>query len=136
MKARVVLGGRARGAVLRVDEPLSFWGGVDATTGCLCDPRSPLCGTPLAGRVLMMAEPVGSSSSSAIMLELMARGLQPAAIVMGRVDAIVGLGVIVAGEMGYGTIPVLELDPAAQAAFAQGAPVEIGLEGDINVVAD
>ena len=45
------------------------------------------------------------------MLELMRERLTPAAILMGEVDAILALGVIVGRELGYPTVPVVEVDP-------------------------
>jgi predicted aconitase with swiveling domain len=127
-----IIDGRAAGRVLRVDHPLSFWGGVDPATGRISDPRSSLFDTPVAQRVLMLTATVGSSSSSAVMLELLAKNIAPAALVIGNIDAIIGVGVIVAREMGYGAIPVIHLVPSEQAAFDDGAEVEIGDGGVIR----
>lgn len=132
LKAEIVIAGAARGAVLRFDEPISFWGGVDPATGRFSDPRAPHHGASLAGAVLVLPETRGSSSSSAIMLELLARGIAPAAIVVGRVDAILGLGIIVARELGYGTIPFLQLDRAQQTLLATGDDVTIAADGTIR----
>ena len=44
------------------------------------------------------------------MLELLRNRCAPAALLMGRIDAILALGVVVGREMGYGAIPVLEVD--------------------------
>jgi uncharacterized protein len=70
--------------------------------------------------VLALAATRGSSSSSAIMLELLARGIAPAALLLGEPDAILALGVIVGREMGYPPIPVLALPAAAQALLPAG----------------
>ncbi|MBI3709559.1 MAG: DUF126 domain-containing protein, partial [Proteobacteria bacterium] len=56
MKAQMVIAGVARGPVLRVPEPLSFWGGVDPRTGRITDPQSSRCGQSMQGRVLMLTE--------------------------------------------------------------------------------
>jgi len=103
-----VVAGAASGPVLVLERPLSFWGGVDPETGRICDPRHPQYGEPVTGRVLLMARAVGSSSSSAIMLELVRNRVAPAAVVMGVVDAILALGVLVGRELGYDTLPMLE----------------------------
>lgn len=131
LRARAVIDGTAEGCVLRLDEPLSFWGGVDPASGRLSDPRSPRCGTPVNGRVLVLAETRGSSSSSAVMLELLARNLAPAALVLGRIDAILGLGIIVAREMGHPTVPLLLLPPEQQRQLADGLAVRIERNGRI-----
>jgi predicted aconitase with swiveling domain len=134
LTAEIVLAGAGRGPVLRLDRPLSFWGGVDPGTGIITDPESGAAGRSLAGTVLMLPATRGSSSSSAVMLELVARGRAPAAVVLGRIDAILGLGLVVAAELGHAPPPLLRLDAAAQAAFADGAIVAVGRDGTIALV--
>ena len=109
MQARVLVDGEARGTLLRVPRPLSFWGGIDPDTGAIIDPYQPKRGSTIGGTILAIPATVGSSSSSAIILELLRNGNAPAALILGQVDAILTLGVVVAREMGYPTIPVLEL---------------------------
>ena len=115
LKGEVLVDGAAEGLLLHLGEPLSFWGGVDPMTGRITDPRHPQHGLIIGGRVLALATR-GSSSSSSVLLELLARNCAPAAILLAERDAILALGVIVAREMGYATIPVLELGAAAIAA--------------------
>ena len=74
----------------------------------------------------MIAESVGSSSSSAVLLELLHGGNAPAAIVLGQSDAIVGLGILVAREMGWATIPLTVMAPSEQAKIADGETMKIG----------
>ena len=106
---QVLVAGRADGPLLRLAAPISFWGGVDPDSGAIIDPRHPDCGAPIAGTVLALPSAIGSSSSSAVMLELLRNRHAPAALLMGRIDAILALGVVVGREMGYGEIPVLEI---------------------------
>ena len=120
-----LLPGTSEGRVLKLPK-LSLWGGVDPFTGKLTDPALPHCGESVAGRVLMIAEPVGSSSSSAVLLELLHGGNAPVGIVVGREDAIVGLGVLVAREMGWATIPVAVMPPSEQERIADGSTMKIG----------
>jgi len=108
VSGRPLVEGAAAGPVLVLERPLSFWGGVDPMTGHVSDPRHPQYGSSVAGRVLMMERAVGSSSSSAIMLELIRNQVAPAAVVMGKADAILALGVLVARELGYETLPMME----------------------------
>ena len=63
---KLLLPGTGEGAVLKLPT-LSLWGGVDPFSGRLTDPALPHCGESVKGRVLMIAEPVGSSSSSAVL---------------------------------------------------------------------
>ena len=115
------------GRLLVLRQPISFWGGVDPLTGAIMDPRHPRHGTRLGGRVLVMERTIGSSSSSAVMLELLRNRVAPAAIVVGRPDAILVLGILVAQELGYSTIPVVRLDrrDIARLAEADGARATI-----------
>lgn len=134
MRAESVLPGAGRGRVLRLARPLSFWGGVDPATGTITDAESGAAGRSLAGTILMLPATRGSSSSSAVMLELVARGCAPAAIVLARVDAILGLGLVVAAELGHAPPPLLRLDEAAQAGFADGEEVAVGRDGALTRV--
>lgn len=59
-----------------------------------------------------MERAIGSSSSSAIMLELLRNGVAPAAIVLGSTDAILVLGILVAEELGYPSIPLVDVGRA------------------------
>ena len=122
---KLVLPGSAEGRVLKLPR-LSMWGGVDPFSGKLTDPALPHCGESVRGRVLMVAEPVGSSSSSAVLLELLHSGQAPAAIVLGRGDAIVALGVLVAREMGWATIPLAVMAPSDQEKISDGTIMKVG----------
>jgi predicted aconitase with swiveling domain len=117
---RVLIDGAGQGPLLRLVEPISFWGGVDPATARLTDPRHPQHGISIAGTVLALAATRGSSSSSAIMLELLARGIAPAALLLAEPDAILALGVIVGREMGYPVIPVLAVPASEQVGLPQG----------------
>ncbi len=129
--AEIVIPGMARGPVLRSTRPLSFWGGVDPATGTITDPESEHCGTRVAGQVLMLAATRGSSSSSSVLLELIVAGTAPAAIILGQIDAILGIGILVARELGYPSPPLLRLASDAQARFATGTFVTVTEDGTI-----
>ena len=112
LTATALHGGSATGRLFVLQKPVSFWGSVDPIKGIIADPRHPQHGEPLSGRILVMKRTIGSSSSSAIMLELLRNGVSPAGIVLGRPDAILMLGVLVAEELGYSTVPVVQVDEA------------------------
>lgn len=133
-EARILIPGEAEGPLLRLSAPISFWGGVEPKTGRIADPRHPEHGAGIAGTVLALPATVGSSSSSSVMLELMREGTAPAALLLGAVDAILTLGVVVAREMGYGSIPVLAASSGALAALpANGARLRVA-DGEITVL--
>lgn len=109
---RVLVAGEASGVALVLDEPISFWGGLDPATGRLIDVHHPQAGEVVTGRVLVMPSGRGSSSSSSVLAEAIRAGTAPAAIVLREPDPIVALGSIVAREL-YGTrVPVVVSDAA------------------------
>ena len=126
-----LLAGAATAPLLRLAAPISFWGGVDPETGSVCDPRHPDYGTSLAGRVVWIPSTIGSSSSSSVLAELIRLGLAPAALLIGRRDPILSLGAVVADEMGYGSVPVVELSGGVPATIADGAEVSVTEDGRV-----
>jgi len=133
MKAEVLVAGEgAEGPALVLSAPISFWGGVDPMTGGIVDVRHPQLGESVAGRVLFMPGTIGSSSASAVLMELVHGGHAPAAIVMHEPDAILLLGLIVAREMGWPVPFALRLDRARFPAFA-GRDVAVSADGALTL---
>jgi uncharacterized protein len=133
LQGSVQIAGAAEAPILKLVKPISFWGGVDPTSGRISDPRHPDHAAEIAGRLLVLPGMIGSSSSSYIMLELMAIGRAPAALILAEPDAILSLGVVVAREMGYGAIPVLLLPREQQARLATGMRARIAQDGRIEL---
>ena len=98
----LIPGPAASATALVLTAPISFWGGVDPKTSVIADVRHPQHGIPIAGTILTLPGTIGSSSASAILLELIHRNIAPAAIILHDPDAILLLGVLVAREMGWG----------------------------------
>jgi len=122
MNAATLAPGDGEGAPLRLDEPLSFWGGLDSTTGRIIDRWHPQSGACIVGRVLLMPAGRGSSSGSAALAEALRLGVGPAAILLLRRDAIVIVGALVAMELYGRPCPVAlaaERDWAALGAAAR-----------------
>jgi uncharacterized protein len=109
----ILFPGDAEGELLVLQAPLSFWGGVSWETGAIINARHPQLGAVVSGRILVVPEPVGSSSSSAVLLELIRAGRAPAAIMLGRPDAILVVACLVAREMGWAAPPVILAPEAA-----------------------
>lgn len=118
-EGRTLAPGTGRGTVLALAEPLSMWGGLDATTGRIIDVHHPQVHEVVAGTVLVMPAGRGSSSSSSVLAEAMRAGTAPAAIVLGEADPILALASIVASEL-YGTaVPVVVVDAPTYADCAR-----------------
>nr|WP_047580307.1 DUF126 domain-containing protein [Methylobacterium sp. ZNC0032] len=129
LKAEIILpGDAATGNCLALTAPISFWGGVDPASGTIIDARHPERGQNIAGRILALPGTIGSSSASAVLLELVHAGKAPAALLMDAPDAILLLGLVVAREMGWPTPPAFHLPAADQQALADRR-IAISAEG-------
>lgn len=127
----VLLPGSGEGDVLALTHPISFWGGVDPRSGRIIDARHPQNGESVAGKVLALPGTIGSSSASAVLLELVHAGLAPAAILMTEPDAILLLGLVVAREMGWATPPAVQVPVAVQRDLA-GRRVTVSEDGALQ----
>jgi predicted aconitase with swiveling domain len=133
-EGRTLVAGTASGLALVLDEPLSFWGGLDPVTGTLIDTHHPQRGACVTNRILIMPSGRGSSSSSYVLAEAIRAGTAPAAIVLREADGIVALGAIVAKEL-YGThVPVVVLDTGAYNAISDGDAIEVETRGNAATV--
>lgn len=130
LSARTLHPGSARGRVLRLDEPLSFWGGTDHD-GRIIDRHHPQQGESITGAVLVMRSGRGSSSSSYVLTEQLRTGSGPAGIVLAEPDAIVTLGAIVADELYGSAVPVVMIPLADLMSLSTGDEVlvEAGSDG-------
>lgn len=136
-EVRALVIGRARGPVIALDEPLSFWGGMDAATGKIIDRRHPQCGVTITDSILAMPSGRGSSSSSSVLAEAIRAHTAPAGIVLREVDGIVVLGALVARELYGVSIPVVVAAPedwdhlcSGAMAFIEGEHLTIVTSGD------
>ena len=128
-RANVLIGGRTDGSVLRLDEPVSFWGGISPETSEVVLAGHPQRGERIAGRILVLPRPIGSSSSASVILELLRKGLAPRALILGMRDAILPIGVLVARQMEWNVIPVLAM---ADPPFRTGEALRIHEDGAIE----
>lgn len=130
----LVPGSSGAGQALVLTAPISFWGGVDPKDGRVADVRHPQLGETIARKVLFLPGTIGSSSASAVLLELVRNGHAPAALVMHEPDAILLLGLIVAREMGWETPVAVRLERALHPRF-QGRQVAVSTGGALTEVA-
>ena len=122
---RVLVPGEAHGTVLKLDGPLSMWGGLDPETGAIIDRRHPQSGLHLTGHVVVMPFGRGSSSSSAVLLEAVRLDTAPAAFCLLEIDPILALGATVAQELYGKGPPVLVLEPGDYQQLDTGKAVTI-----------
>jgi predicted aconitase with swiveling domain len=127
----LVAGEAGSGRALVLTAPISFWGGVDPKTGRIVDVRHPKCGETISGKVLFLPGTIGSSSASAVLMELVHSGHAPAALVLHEPDAILLLGLIVAREMGWQTPVAVRMDRSRFAGCA-GSEVAVSQDGIVT----
>ncbi len=120
LHGRTIHPGRSRGQALVTCEPISFLGGVDPDTGLVVDPRHPLAGCDVTGRVLVFPTGKGSTVGSYVLYQLAQGGHAPAAIVNARCEAIVATGAIISD------IPVVDQVDIAQIHTGQWVSIEEG----------
>lgn len=104
---RGYVAGIATGPALVLRAPLSFWGGLDAATGVIVSHAHPDRGQVVTGHILVLPSGKGSSSSSSVLAEAIRLGTAPAGIILGRPDAIMVIGCLVARRL-YGiAVPLM-----------------------------
>lgn len=133
MNARVLVAGTAAGAILKLDEPLSLWGGLEPTTGEITDRRHPQSGSIVSGRVLVMPSGRGSSSASSILLEAVRLQTAPTAIITAEVDGILALGAVVARELYASAPPLLVVSADDYARLTSGQQISIAEDGRLEL---
>lgn len=104
IEGRTISPGRATGEVLRIDEPLSFLGGVDGATGELRAGG----GGNVAGKVLVFPRGKGSTVGSFVMYDLAVHGRAPAAVVNESAETIVATGAVIS------SIPMVDSVPSVR----------------------
>ncbi len=106
--------GRVTGRVLKLDEPLSFLGGVDGSTGELRVGNR----ENVAGRVLVFSKGKGSTVGSFVMYDLMVHGVAPVAVINESAETIVTTGAVIS------SIPMVDSVPSIDM-FEDGDEVEV-----------
>lgn len=105
---RFLVNGAAAGPSCVLDEPVSFWGGVDHH-GVIIDVHHSAHLTKLTGTVLVLPSGRGSSSGSSVLAELIRTGDGPAAIIMKSADLIITLGALISSLLYEQNVPIIEL---------------------------
>jgi predicted aconitase with swiveling domain len=125
MKEGWLVEGRASSRALVLDEPLSFWGGLDPRTGEIVEANHPQRGAVVSGRVLVLPAGRGSSSSATVLAESIRVGTGPSGIVLREPDDIIAIGALVAAEL-YGiSIPVVVASPDGYETIRDGDQVSL-----------
>lgn len=125
--------GTASGQTLVSNDPISFWGGVDPQTGTIIDRRHDRCGESIIRRICFFPSEKGSSTASAVLLELARTGKAPGAIVTVESPPVLMLGAIIAERLYGVAIPVLRVERDDFHRFENGQHVRISVDGEIRL---
>lgn len=125
----VLCDGAVRGRALRLEGPISFWGGVCPQTARIIQAGHPQHNFIVTNKILIIPNVIGSSSSSAVMLELLHREIGPSGVIMGQRDAILPIGVLAAQQMGWRAIPMFFLRSPP---FKTGENLQLAAGGKIE----
>ncbi len=134
----ILVPGEAAGETFVLGEPLSFWGGLEASTGRIIDQWHGQKDQVIANRILVMRSGRGSSSGSSVLAEAIRLGRGPAGIVLMTRDAIVTTGAMIASELYNIPCPVVMVQPedwplvARQHYLAISAPDRTDASGSIT----
>jgi predicted aconitase with swiveling domain len=132
VKFRPIVRGAAAGSVLLCARPISLWGGVDPGSGTIIDRRHDRHGESIAGRVFALPGEKGSSTGSAVLLELIRIGKAPAAIVTRLPSPALTLGAIVAEELYGNSIPIFLATEAGFRTLRDGERIHIAENGEVR----
>ncbi len=91
LKGRIICKGKAEGIVLKLNGPLSFLGGVDASTGELKTERR----GNVSDKILVFPRGKGSTVGSFVMYDLKAHGKAPRAVINSSAETIVATGAVI-----------------------------------------
>ena len=96
LRGRIIWSGWAKGEALVSNQPISFYGGINPTTGEIVERGHELEGKSIAGKILVFPYGKGSTVGSYIILRLKKRGMAPKAMVNIRCEPIIAVGAIIA----------------------------------------
>ena len=95
MKGRIILKGTAQEESLVTSMPISFFGGVDPTTGEVLEKGHELQGKSVKGKILVFPTGKGSTVGSYTLYRLKKNGAAPAGIINKECETVVAVGAII-----------------------------------------
>jgi uncharacterized protein len=117
---RALILGSVTAELLRLDEPISFWGGVDPNSGTIIDANHPQVGQSLADKILVLPGTRGSTASPGALLETLAAGNGPSAFILTLPDNVCLVAASMCAAIGLNSPPILDLSGQSLAACRSG----------------
>ncbi len=132
IRARVLHPGHVRGPVLRLTEPLSFWGGFDPGNGTIIDRSHPDLGHCLTGAIVLMSGSRGSAGTPGALAEAIRVGTAPSALIVSKPDINLATGALVAETLYGTTCPVLLVENRDLDRLAAADRLTITADGQVT----
>ena len=95
LKGRVIYKGSAEGEALTTMQPISFYGGVDPSTGEVLEKGHELQGKSVKGKVLVFPNGKGSTVGSYTLYRMKKNDTAPLAIINKDCETIIAVGAII-----------------------------------------
>jgi predicted aconitase with swiveling domain len=118
LRGKSLAPGDAEGELLVLDEPISFWGGVDPASGTIVDVHHPQAGRSIRGRVLVLPGTRGSTAGPSALLETVYAGHGPAGILLTQPDLVCVVAIAALDSLGVPVPPVFAVHEADVARIA------------------
>lgn len=99
---KIIVPGTAEGEVLSTKESISFFGGVDPSSGTIIENGHELFGETIKNKILIFPQGKGSTVGSYILYRMKKEGTAPKAIIVKKAEPIMVVGCVLAD------IPLLE----------------------------
>jgi predicted aconitase with swiveling domain len=129
IKGRCLNPGIAEGEAIVTRIPFSFKGEIDPKTGIIPSPSHEFFGHSLKGKILICPTGKGSSENTNVAYEAKAYGSAPAAIIVQKIEPVLGAAVIVAD------IPAVEVSEDIFKVIKTGDHIKVDAsEGIIEIV--
>ena len=109
MRGRTISPGKTQGFALVSQEPVSFYGGIDVTTGIVIEKGHELEGKCVKDKILVFPQGKGSTVGSYVLYGLKKNGVAPKAIINRETETIVATGSILAGIPTIDGIDITEI---------------------------
>ena len=95
LKGRIIYKGKAEGEALATSQPISFYGGVDPSTGTVIEKGHELQGQSVKGKILVFPQGKGSTVGSYTLYCMKKNGTAPAGMINRECETIVAVGAII-----------------------------------------
>lgn len=95
LKGRIIFEGKTEGEILKTNEGISFYGGVDPETGIIVEKGHELEGKSVKDKILVFPQGKGSTVGSYALYRMKKTGTAPKAIINKECETIVAVGAII-----------------------------------------